>query len=155
MFTEKATEKIKKEAKEYLQSEKLAVLSTVSPEGKPQSATVLYLFDDDYNFFFVTRNDTQKAENLSTNNNVSIVVGAQLGPVTMQMSGAAILLSPIEQKEFIYKLSKNAELKQLYYGPFLNLEGINFSLYRVAITWARWLKIDIEKKKEVYYQIIP
>ncbi|MFA6407342.1 MAG: pyridoxamine 5'-phosphate oxidase family protein [Candidatus Paceibacterota bacterium] len=155
MIVEKATEKIKKEAKEYLQSEKLAVVSTVSSEGKPQSATVLYLLDDEFNFFFVTRSDTKKVENLLTNNDVSIVVGAQMGPVTMQMSGVATLLSSTEQKEFVYKLSKNTELKQLYYGPFLNLEGINFSLYRVAITWARWLKIDIEKKKEVYYQIIP
>ncbi len=155
MTTEIADDKIKKESMAFLKKRKLAVISTVSLEGKPESATVLYFIDDDYNLYFVTRGDTRKAANIEQNKNVSLVIGTELGPSTMQMSGTAEKVQESEkQNEFLSNLTKDTVLQALYYGPFLSLMGVNFSLYKVKITWARWLTLDLKGLREVYYQII-
>ena len=155
METEMADEKVKSEALKFVKKKKLAVISTVSEKGAPEAATVLYFFDDDFNFFFVTRSDSRKAVNIAHNGNVAVVIGTELGPSTMQMSGIAEQISsPEKQNEFIEKLTKDAVLQALYYGPFLSLMGVNFALYKVKITWARWLTLDLKGMREVYYQII-
>ncbi len=155
MEIENATEEIIKEALKFAQGGKLAVISTVASNGVPESATILYSIDNDFNFYFITRNDSRKASNLATNKNVSIVIGTDLGPSTLQMNGVADPLSVEGQKDFIDKLTKNEDLSTLYYGPFLNILGVNFTLYKVRINWARWLTLDMARIKEVYYQIIP
>ncbi len=155
MATEIADEKIKKEAMAFLKKRKLAVISTVSLDGKPESAMVLYFIDDDNNLFFITRNDTRKAANIAQNKNVSLVIGTELGPSTMQMSGEAERIEEAgKQNEFLANLTKDTILQALYYGPFLSLMGVNFSLYKIKITWARWLTLDLKGLREVYYQII-
>lgn len=155
MTTEIADEKVKKESMAFLKKRKLAVISTISAEGKPESATVLYFIDDDFNLFFVTRGDTRKAANIEQNKNVSLVIGTELGPSTMQISGIAEKVQEADkQKEFLTNLTKDTVLQALYYGPFLSLMGVNFSLYKVKITWARWLTLDLKGLREVYYQII-
>ena len=155
MATEIADKKIKKEAMAFLKKRKLAVISTVSLDGKPESAMVLYFIDDDNNLFFITRNDTRKAANIAQNKNVSLVIGTELGPSTMQMSGEAERIEEAgKQNEFLANLTKDTILQALYYGPFLSLMGVNFSLYKIKITWARWLTLDLKGLREVYYQII-
>lgn len=155
METEIANEDIRKEALKFARSKKLAVISTVSSTGIPESATILYSIDDNFGFFFITRNDSRKTQNLATNKNVSIVIGTELSPSTLQMSGVAKALSAEGQKEFIERLAENTDLAALYYGPFLNIMGINFTLYKVTMNWVRWLTLELSRIKEVYYQILP
>ena len=155
METEQATEKIEQSALQFAKARKLAIISTVSSEGVPESAMVLYHIDDEFNFFFVTRSDSRKVRNLSTNKNISVVIGTDLGPSTLQMSGTAEIIPQDEQKTFIENLSKDTTLGALYYGPFLEIVGINFTLYKVKMNWVRWLTLDLNRLKEVYYQILP
>ena len=75
----------KQEILKFLKEKELAVVSTVSAASKPESATVIYFIDDELNFYFVTRRNTRKFENLQLNNNVAIVVGTELMPVTVQI----------------------------------------------------------------------
>ena len=93
--------------------------------------------------------------NLATNKNIAVVIGTDLGPATLQMSGTAEIVSRDEQKNFIEKLSQDTTLEALYYGPFLEIVGINFTLYKVTMNWVRWLTLDLSRLKEVYYQIVP
>lgn len=155
MEFEEASEEIVKDALKFVHAHTLAVVSTVSAEGVPESATVLYHMDGDFNLFFITRNDSRKVKNLMINKNIAVVIGTELGPSTMQMSGTAEALSSEEQKKFIAELEKTSTLDALYYGPFLNIIGINFTLYKVDVKWARWLTLDLSQLKEVYYQILP
>ena len=154
MEIERASEVIIAEAKKFVHSKKLGVISTVSPKGKPESATVLYLLDDNWNLFFITRNDSRKAANLQINKYVSFVVGTDLGPTTMQMNGEAEQLTDEDRKQFVNDLAKHSDLNALYYGPFLNLLGINFLLFKVKITWARYLTLNMLQMRETYYQIL-
>lgn len=116
---------------------------------------VLYYMDDEFNLFFITRSDSRKVKNLATNKNVSVVIGTELGPSTLQMSGIVEIISQEKQKEFVDNLSKDTTLGALYYGPFLEIVGINFTLYKVKMNWIRWLTLDLNRLKEVYYQILP
>lgn len=155
MEVEQANDGTIKEALKFAQKKRLAVIATVAPNGVPESATILYSIDNEFNFYFITRNDSRKAQNLATNKNVSVVIGTELSPSTLQMSGIADPMSVEGQKEFIDKLSNNEDLSALYYGPFLNIMGVNFTLYKVTMNWARFLTLDMARIKEVYYQIIP
>ncbi len=155
MEIEQATEKIEQGAIKFAKARKLAVVSTVSPEGIPESAMVLYYMDEKFNLFFITRGDSRKMRNLATNKNIAVVIGTDLGPATLQMSGTAEIVSRDEQKNFIEKLSQDTTLGALYYGPFLEIVGINFTLYKVTMNWVRWLTLDLSRLKEVYYQIVP
>lgn len=139
---------------DFLKKNVLAVVSTVSSNNEPEAATVLYMIDDDLNFYFITRRDTRKVENLAINKNIAIVVGTELSPITIQANGEAELLDKKELPEFIGKLSKRKNVEELYYGPFLNIPGIDFAVFKVKLKWLRGLCLNSETKKEEFFQII-
>ncbi len=144
----------KQEALKFLKEKVLAVVSTVSPTGKLESATVMYFVDDEFNFYFVTRLNTRKSDNLRTNSNIAVVVGTELAPVTVQIEGTAELINNEGGKILMDEIAKRPQIQGLYFGPFLRLEGVNFGAYKVKINWLRWLSIDPETGEENYSQII-
>ncbi len=144
----------KQDALKFLKEKQLAVVSTASSTGKPEAATVIYFIDDDFNFYFVTRRNTRKFENLQSNSNVAIVVGTELLPVTVQIGGTAELVSGGEGELLMAEIIKRPQIQSLYFGPFLQLKGIDFAAFKVKINWLRWLSVDPETGKEDYSQII-
>ena len=144
---------IKEECRGFLMAHKLAVISTASKDGALASATMMYFFDEDWNFYFITRQRTRKFKNLMENPNISMVVGTELAPGTVQINGRAEWLKE-EGLEFVGKITLDKDLKDLYYGSFLMLEGDDFAVMKVRIDWMRYLHLDLATKKENYYQII-
>lgn len=154
----------KRNVLKFLKEKDLSVISTVSPTGKPESATVIYFIDDDLNFYFVTRHNTRKFRNLQSNKNVAIVVGVELKPVTVQIEGTAELVSDEKGKSLLMaEIIKRPQIKSLYFGPFLELDKDpvfkldkdgDFAGYKVKINWLRWLSIDPETGREEYLQVI-
>lgn len=71
---------------------KLCVLSTASKNGKPESATVIYVLFDDLGLLVQTNNTYRKWANLKENSRVSVVVGWQFGYLYVQYDGAAELI---------------------------------------------------------------
>ena len=138
---------------DFLTNHDLAVVSTVTSDHKPESATVGYYFDpENVDLYFVTRADSRKVKNLKTNPNLSVVVGTLPSTNTVQMEGKAQILysGDSEFKEFLVRL---AGLKILYKGPFLKIEGINFVIVKTKITWLRWLDYNELTHKEEYFQL--
>ncbi len=144
----------KQEVLKFLKEKQLAVVSTASSAGKPEAATVIYFIDDDFNFYFVTRRNTRKFENLQSNSNVAIVVGTELLPVTVQIEGTAELVSGEDGELLMAEIIKRPQIQSLYFGPFLELKGIDFAAFKVKINWLRWLSVDPETGREDYSQII-
>lgn len=148
--------KLKRQALEFLKNKEIAVISTLSENNEPTTATILFSVDDDFNFYFITRRQTRKFKNLQKNKGVAIVVGTELEPGTIQMQGEAQLLEGNETEKFFGEMSKNKkDLLNLYSGPFLSISGIDFAIFKVKINWMRYLRLDLEEMKEEYYQIIP
>jgi general stress protein 26 len=142
---------------EYLRNQTIAVVSTVSPEGKPMSATVYFIVDNDFTFYFITKTFSRKHKNLEQNPNISMVVGTENKPVTVQMEGSAerIVDKDIFKERFdnfVDLLSKNN-----YVGPIFQLseEDNELVIYKVKPNWLRWLDLRGEKSNGGFVQIIP
>ena len=142
-------------AKDFLAKNKLCVVSTISPESKPQSAVCLYIADDDMNFYFVTRSQTRKVSNLRSNKNVALVIGTELAPFTIQAEGNAEPVSGNSYDEFMNKFKERPDMQALYSGPFLMLPGADFTVFKVSTNWLRYMELNPATGEESYYQIIP
>ncbi len=138
----------------FLRNHDLAVVATVSDHKIPEAATVGYYFDDDFNFYFLTRKESRKAQNLARNPNVAAVVGTTAGPNSVQLEGKAEVLQS-GSEEYKKLLVKFAAIKVLYYGPFLKMAGIDFVIVKVEINWLRWLDINEMTDREEFYQLLP
>ncbi|MCU1322458.1 MAG: hypothetical protein JWM43_2107 [Acidobacteriaceae bacterium] len=75
---------------EFIATQKLAVLGSVSPEGVPQSALVGIAVNKDLEIVFDTLNTTRKYRNLTTHAKACLVVGWE-GEQTVQFEGEAFL----------------------------------------------------------------
>lgn len=73
----------------FLQTKKFGVVSSVSPEGKPQSAVVGIAVTDDLEILFDTLTTTRKIRNLRRARSVSVVVGWDRDEITVQIEGIA------------------------------------------------------------------
>jgi pyridoxamine 5'-phosphate oxidase-like protein len=59
----------------FMRTYSLAVQSSVSPLGGPQSAVIGFVVSDDFHIFFDTMDITRKAKNLRRNPMISFVIG--------------------------------------------------------------------------------
>ncbi len=91
-------EKIINEVKDFLNTHKKMVLSIVGIDGNPNSSLLLYVIDDDFNFYFGTCRCFGKYEALRRNPNVAIaVVGERVDPLrVLDVTGVA---EEIEQEK--------------------------------------------------------
>lgn len=149
------TDAVIKRANDFILKNKLCVISTVSPAGKPEAAVCIYLPDENFDFYFITRGQTRKTENLKTNKNVAVVIGTEPAPFTIQAEGEAQFLLSTESEEFMNKVKGREDLQALYFGPFLKMPGTDFAIFKIKTNWLRYMEIDPETGEEVYYQIIP
>lgn len=77
-----------KTVSEFLDTQETCVLSTISSDSWPMSATVGFSHDSKFEILIGTNNTTRKYQNLIHNSNVSIVVGV-VSPRTVQIQGFA------------------------------------------------------------------
>lgn len=151
--------KIKDQAINFLKNNFLVVIATVSPEGKPEAATIHYFIDDHLNFCFITRRHTRKFINLQKNPNTAFVVGTILAPNTLQAEGIATFLEKKEDIEkFVVDIKDRPELQNLYSGPifdptFPKVLGLDLVVIKVDINWMRWMTLNKDRHEE-YFQII-
>lgn len=82
------TKTTKTEVLQFLKSHPECVLATVSPEGKPEAATVLFAVDDDFTFYFGTSDKYRKYHNLLNNKQAAVVIGVEMQePKSVQRAG--------------------------------------------------------------------
>lgn len=72
----------------FLQQNRTCVLSTISPDGKPEAAVVEFVVTGKLELIFNTFTNYRKYRNLKINGNVAIVIG--FGPVSVQYEGHAV-----------------------------------------------------------------
>jgi uncharacterized pyridoxamine 5'-phosphate oxidase family protein len=71
----------------FLQTHPMGILSTVDVEGNPWGAAIYFIADDDFNFYFVTRSETYKFQNLERNPHVALTVADSKSQITVQAAG--------------------------------------------------------------------
>ncbi len=143
----------REEARRFLINNYLASVATISPEGEPQAAVVLYYSDDNFNIYIVTRGHTRKAINLQNDKKVGIAIGNDRFPGTIQLQGVADSMPEYMQK-FVEKIGERSDLNDAYSGPFLKVKGIDFMAFRIQPTWLRYTSLNPETGLEEQIQII-
>lgn len=144
---------------EFLRSKSVAVLSTVTPDGQPESATVFFVVDGDLNFYFMTKNFSRKYANLEQNQRVSLVVGTENEPVTAQIQGTAEKTTDPKEFDQRMQMLKENFFKNEFVAPLFQMtsEKNDVVIYKVTPFWIRWL--DLRSKKEKvdggFVQILP
>ena len=123
---------MKREVLELLRQNLLAVESTRSVAGAPQSAVVGIVASDELELFFDTLESSRKAQNLRRDGRISFVVGWDLADArTLQLEGVADAPAGADLER----------LKQLYFVHFP--DGVarqawpGICYFRVRPTWIR------------------
>lgn len=142
---------------EFINGKSIAVVSTVTPQNKPMSATVYFVVDDNLNFYFTTKTFSRKYRNILENPNVSMVVGTDNEPVTAQIEGVAQKIN--DKSEFDRFFVKFHEIfsKNSYVAPIFQLSPVDNTLVMFKITpnFIRWLDLRGDKVDNDFVQIIP
>jgi nitroimidazol reductase NimA-like FMN-containing flavoprotein (pyridoxamine 5'-phosphate oxidase superfamily) len=143
----------------FLQKNKVAVVATASKDGIPEAATITYLFDDDFNFYFITRKQSQKLINLRKNPNVALVIGTDAKiPATVQIQGHVTIIKKPDEYVISY-LTKKIKLSKTEWQPLLKVKGMDYVFIKVKTESLRWLDLDAKKYpknySENFQQIIP
>lgn len=114
----------------------LAVVSTIdAAAGKPESALVAYVEDDNLCLYFQTGKHTRKASNLKANHHVSFVVGLVFSELqTLQYDGVAELLEDVSAIEACKQrfLDKKSPTTKEY------LERPDAIFFKVTPSWMRF-----------------
>jgi general stress protein 26 len=91
----------------FLRHHPMGVLSTVSAEGKPWGAAIYYVSDEDFNFYFVTRVETFKYQNLDKNPFAALTIADLDSQTTVQASGPITKIPAEDYIDIVFtKLAK-------------------------------------------------
>ena len=138
----------------FLNQQTIGVISTVANDNTPESASLNYLVDVDWNIYIITNRDSRKAQNISQNNHVAFVVGAADIPHTVQIQADAQIFEQ-DNPEYQVALQKLKDSKRLNRDPIYSIFGGNYVILKLQITWLRWLYFDKSSGKEVYTVLMP
>lgn len=89
----------------------MAVLSTVTPDGKPWGSAIYYVSDQDFNFYFVTRVETQKYKNIDNSPLAAITIADSDSQTTVQATGAISRLPVKDYMEVVFEKLANIKPK--------------------------------------------
>ena len=148
----------------FLQSNTMAAVSTASRGGQPELAFVYYITDEDLNFFFITRRDSQKFRNLSENWRLAAAVVDEDEMKTVQMAGTVEeVIDEGEIARHTHMIIRSPKLASLYMrnAPMKFLpprvpepDGVHFALLRMHPDWVRWMRRNKETDEPEYFTLL-
>lgn len=142
---------LSKRAKEIIEQIEYVTIASVSKNGEPWNSPVFSAYDEDYNFYWGTHKDSQKAQNIRDTGKVFLViynstVASGTGEGVYVKATAKELSDPQEIKA-AFEL-----LKGRHEAPFWEFEAVQESgpirLYR-AVPEKIWMNND--GAKDGYY----
>lgn len=105
-----------------MQEHTLATLATIDPSGIPHAASVYYVVDLDLHIYCVTREETNKYQNIRLNENVSMAITDEETAETVQLIGTANKVeNEHEISNILEKLWKVTLEKQHWPAPVVKL----------------------------------
>lgn len=123
----------------FIEENPAAVLSVISPEGKPFGSTVFIIPDDDLNFYFVTKKETEKYKSIQQNNSVAITTTNVQSQESLQAQGVAEEVKDFDTTRMIFKklshIRPNAEPNWL--PPIVKLKAGDFVVMKIKLEWLR------------------
>src|SRR3989344_9398700 len=116
---------------DFIKKHTIGVVSTVTPDNKPESAVVEFGETDSLEIIFDTLSESRKYKNVQTNNNVAFVIGWD-EDVTVQYEGKAFELNGEELTKY-----KKIFFKKLPHArKWEKVKGIKF--FKIVPNWIRY-----------------
>ncbi len=129
----------------FIKNKKLAVVSTIHGDGKPESALVSFSETENLELIFGTFNTTRKYKNLLANPWVAFVIGWDEENVTVQYEGLAQEVTDKELEECRnLQLSKNPFSKKFAFEK-------EQRYFKVTPKWIRYS--DLSKKPVEIFEV--
>jgi general stress protein 26 len=121
---------------DFISTQRLAVISTVSSNGQPQSAVMEFGQTEDLALIFDTFTTYRKYQNLRENPQVSFVIGWD-NNITVQYEGKATELKGEEREQYqeVY-FQKNPKAKRW-------LKRSEIVYFKVTPTWIRYSNLSV------------
>ena len=139
---------MKQDALDFIKKHAECVLASVSPDGVPEAATVLFAAEDDFTLYFGTEKKYRKYANLLANNKAAVVVGVNAKePKTVQVQGEMEFFGGPEDIEYAKKLFTERNPAMV---PFFKYDLV---FMRLKPTWLRYLD-ETKGGSENFEQII-
>jgi general stress protein 26 len=82
----------------FLRQHHMGILSTVATDGKPWGSAIYFVVDEKFTFYFVTRADTYKYQNLESNPYVALTIADDASQTTVQLAGT---ISPLPHEDYL------------------------------------------------------
>jgi nitroimidazol reductase NimA-like FMN-containing flavoprotein (pyridoxamine 5'-phosphate oxidase superfamily) len=142
----------KDEVRAFLKLKFVAELATTNGD-KPTCSPVIYIIDDDLNFYFVTNIDTYKAKNILENPKVSLCVW-EFNKMSVQMDGVAEQVENEQKKEWVIEQFGDAATRDPnFWAPIFRIKRSDYVVYKVEPTWLRALDLthDTVRSQETPY----
>jgi general stress protein 26 len=119
---------------DFLTKNHLGVLATASLSGKPHAVAVYYVIDSDLNFFFITKENTEKHKNLQQNPNASLAVYDAKTQTTLQVDGQVTLDEDPQSfmNVFTQILRISMDMSEGAVPPISKLKAGEHHLYRLS-----------------------
>lgn len=137
-----ADPKIAQQLLQFLRSHDVAALATITDGTKVHATTIFYYVEDDFKFYFLTRNATLKYSNLNTHGVVGLVVTDPVTLQTVQVEGTAKEVDYAkEYAPTIKKYTDNlaANNRQWANIPLNHMPDAGYyALIQITPTWLRW-----------------
>lgn len=137
---------LSKRAKEIIEKIEYVTIASVTEAGEPWNSPVFSAFDKDYNFYWGTHVDSQKAQNIRANGKVFLVIYDSTAP---SGTGEGVYVQATAQE-----LTDPAEIKQAFellnnrhdppFWEFAAIEKGPIRLYK-AVPQKVWMNDDGEK----------
>jgi general stress protein 26 len=95
---------------EFLNNHPTAVLATVGPDCNPHASVIYYAVDAALTVRFITKNRTEKSDNLHLHNRLSMVVYDDITQTIVTMAGAAAEVTDQEDISKVFRCTLRASL---------------------------------------------
>ncbi len=141
-----------------LEENKLLFLSTTNPNGNPESCSVYYVFDKNFNIYIWTDDDSRHAKNLKRNKNVSVAIantsqkwGSLLRGLQIEGKCEKVSILRIAKPGMLY-LKRYPKVKSFIKSPSDFLKKYDSKMFKITPSW---IKIFDEKVfgKEVWKEV--
>lgn len=112
----------------------LVHVATSSKKGRPHSATLLFVPDKNFSFYFITKNNTTKTKNLLENPWMSASIGSE-PPMSFQLFGRATrVTAKDESQKVMERWAKRASRLEKIWPPIFRINKEGYAIYRFKPT---------------------
>jgi nitroimidazol reductase NimA-like FMN-containing flavoprotein (pyridoxamine 5'-phosphate oxidase superfamily) len=151
---------LEKDALGFLKANSVAVLATCI-DDIPHASSIYYDVDDNFNFYYITKRNTQKNIHIAFNPSVALVIGTGPERISVQVKGRAQILmreEKITAMHHVIARITQAEINELPMQVMDKFKGKPAVVFKIKPESLRFMNMDSKKfPKSIsknYHQII-